>query len=170
MGAGALCRLIADTPERFERIVLFLPAPLDGVRPPRAEARLARLLAAVESGEAALVARAVEPELPPSALNTPSGRSHLRQRVEQLTADGLARELGTLWREPAVPDESALAAFRGRALVIGCVGDDVHPAPVAERLAGLLPGAVLHVYDRPAVLWTQRKDLRERVSAFLNAA
>jgi 3-oxoadipate enol-lactonase len=33
-----------------------------------------------------------------------------------------------------------------------------------------LPGAVLHVYDRPAVLWTQRKDLRERVSAFLNAA
>jgi 3-oxoadipate enol-lactonase len=140
------------------------------VRAPQAEARLARLLAAVESGEAALVAEAVEPELPPSVRNTPTGWSYLRQRVEQLLTDGLAPELDTLWRAPAVPDESALAAFRGRALVIGCVGDDVHPAPVAERLAGLLPGAELHVYDRPAVLWTKRKELRERISAFLNAA
>ncbi|MEU7903146.1 alpha/beta hydrolase [Actinoplanes sp. NPDC049118] len=169
MGAGALCRLLADTPGRFERIVLYLPAPLDGVRPPQAAARLTRLLAAVESGEAALVAEAVEPELPPSVRNTPTGWSYLRQRVEQLLTDGLAPELDTLWRAPAVPDTSALAAFPGRALVIGCVGDDVHPAPVAERLAGLLPDAELHVYDRPAVLWTKRKELRERISAFLNA-
>jgi len=169
MGAGALCRLLVSTPDRFERIVLYLPSPLDGVRPPVAETRLTRLLAAVESGEAALVAEAVEPELPPSVRNTPTGWSYLRQRVEQLLTDGLAPELDTLWRAPAVPDESVLAAFPGRALVIGCVGDDVHPAPVAERLAGLLPDAELQVYDRPALLWTHRKELRERISAFLNA-
>ncbi|MFI7541341.1 alpha/beta fold hydrolase [Actinoplanes sp. NPDC049599] len=168
MGAGALCRVLAATPERFERIVLYLPAPLDGVRPPVAAARLARLLAAVESGEASLVAEAVEPELPPSVRNTPTGWSYLRQRVEQLLTDGLAPELDTLWRAPAVPDESVLAAFPGRALVIGCVGDDVHPAPVAERLAGLLPSAELQVYERPALLWTHRKELRERISTFLN--
>src|SRR4029453_3682141 len=52
MGAGALCRLLADTPDRFERVVLYLPAPLDGVRPPVAVARLSRLLAAVGSGGA----------------------------------------------------------------------------------------------------------------------
>lgn len=68
-----------------------------------------------------------------------------------------------------MPDTSALASFPGRALVIGCVGDDVHPVPVAERLAALLPDAELHVYDRPAVLWTKRTELRQRVSAFLNA-
>jgi len=169
MGSGALCRLLAARPDRFERIVLYLPAPLDGVRPPVAETRLRRLLAAVESGEAALVAEAVEPELPPSVRNTPTGWSYLRQRVEQLLTDAPAPELDTLWRAPAVPDESALAAFSGRALVIGCVGDEVHPAKVAERLAGLLPGADLHVYDRPAVLWTNRRELRERISAFLNA-
>jgi 3-oxoadipate enol-lactonase len=168
MGAGALCRVLAATPERFERIVLYLPAPLDGVRPPAAAARLARLLAAVESGEAALVADAVELELPPSVRNTPTGWSYLRQRVEQLLTDGLAPELDTLWRAPAVPDESLLSAFTGRALVIGCVGDDVHPAPVAERLAGLLSRAELQVYDRPALLWTHRKELRERISTFLN--
>jgi len=45
----------------------------------------------------------------------------------------------------------------------------VHPAPVAERLAGLLQQAELEVYDRPALLWTHRKELRERISTFLNA-
>lgn len=168
MGAGALCRLLADTPDRFERVVLYLPAPLDGVRPPVAVARLERLLAAVASGEAAAVAEAVEAELPPSVRNTPAGWSYLRQRVEQLQRDGLAPELETLWPEPAVPDEGRLRLVTGKALVIGCVGDDVHPVAVAERLAGLLPHAALHVYDRPAMLWHSRKELRERISTFLN--
>jgi len=45
----------------------------------------------------------------------------------------------------------------------------VHPVSVAERLAGVFPQATLHVYDRPAVLWTNRQELRERISGFLNA-
>jgi 3-oxoadipate enol-lactonase len=168
MGSSALCRLLASTPDRFERVVLYLPAPLDGVHPPAAGARLERLLAAVESGEAAAVAEAVEPELPASVRNTPTGWSYLRQRVEQLLRHGLAPQLDTLWRAPALPDESVLGAFRGDAMVIGCRGDDVHPVAVAERLASLLPGARLHVYDRPAVLWNNRPELRDRISAFLN--
>jgi pimeloyl-ACP methyl ester carboxylesterase len=168
MGAGALCRLLADTPDRFERVVLYLPAPLDGVRSPVAATRLQRLLAAVQSGEAAAVAEAVEAELPPSVRNTPAGWSYLRQRVEQLQRDGLAAELDTLWPEPAVPDDRALPLVTAKALVIGCIGDDVHPVAVAERLAGLMPRADLHVYDRPAMLWHSRKELRERISTFLN--
>jgi 3-oxoadipate enol-lactonase len=169
MGAAALARLVSETPDEFERVVFYLPAPLDGTRPAAAEARVERLLAAVESGEAASIAAAVEFELPASVRNTPTGWSYLRQRVEQLQTDGLAAELTSLWHEPAVPDESKLAAFRGRALVLGCLGDDVHPAAWAERLAELLPGAELVVYDRPAVLWTNRSELRERISSFLNS-
>jgi 3-oxoadipate enol-lactonase len=169
MGAGALCRLLATTPDRFHRVVLYLPAPFGGVRPPPAAARLERLLAAIETGEAAAVAEAVEPELPPSVRNTPTGWAYLRQRVQQLLDDGLAPELDTLWHAPAVSDESVLARFSGQALVVGCVGDEVHPAAVAERLAGLLPGAQLHIYDHPAVLWTKRRELRDRISTFLNA-
>jgi 3-oxoadipate enol-lactonase len=168
MGAAALCRLLAESPARFERVVCYLPAPLDGTRPAAAEARVERLLAAVESGEAASIAAAVESELPPSVRNTATGWGFLRQRVEQLQRDGLAAELATLWHEPAVPDVTALREFRGRALVLGCVGDDVHPVAWAERLAGLLPDAELYVYDRPAVLWTNRAELRGRISAFLN--
>ncbi|MFD0818937.1 alpha/beta hydrolase, partial [Micromonospora zhanjiangensis] len=38
----------------------------------------------------------------------------------------------------------------------------------AEQFAAALPHATLHVYDRPAVLWTNRADLRDRISEFLN--
>ncbi len=168
MGAGALARLLSETPDRFERVVFYLPAPLDGTRPAAAEARIERLLAATESGEAAAIAAAAEDELPAPVRNTPAGWGYLRQRVEQLQRDGLAPELSTLWQEPAVPDESVLRAFRGRALVLGCLGDDVHPVAWAERLAAVLPGAALHVYDRPSVLWNKRTELRERISGFLN--
>ncbi|GAB1643345.1 alpha/beta hydrolase [Krasilnikovia sp. MM14-A1259] len=184
MGAAALCRLLAQQPDRFARVVLFLPAPLDGTRPPAARARLERLLAALgDPGDAAALrvghqaagvgdaalAEAVGSELPLVIRATPPGRAYVRQRVEQLRRDGLAPELGTLWPAPAVPDERALRAFEGRALVLGCTGDEVHPAAVAERVAACLPGAELHVYDHPAVLWTHRQDLRERISTFLNA-
>jgi pimeloyl-ACP methyl ester carboxylesterase len=63
-----------------------------------------------------------------------------------------------------------LARVTVPALVIGCTGDDLHPAPVAERLAAALPHATLHVYDQPGVLWTARADLRQRISGFLAAA
>ncbi|WP_407650793.1 alpha/beta fold hydrolase [Actinoplanes lobatus] len=169
MGAAALCRLLTEAPDRFERVVLYLPAALEGSRTAASVQRLSRLLASVESGEAAMIAAAVEQELPSSVRNTPAGWSFLRQRVEQLQRDGLAPEVETLWSAPPVADESLLRLFRGRALVIGCLGDEVHPVAWAERIAGLLPGAELEVYDRPAVLWNNRADLRDRVSAFLNA-
>ncbi|WP_109595309.1 alpha/beta fold hydrolase [Actinoplanes xinjiangensis] len=168
MGAAALCRLLATGPDRFERIVLYLPAPLDGVRATASVRRLERLLASVESGEAAMIADAVEQEIPPSVRNTPAGWSFLRQRVEQLQRDGLAPELESVWSAPALAEEWLLKEFRGRALVIGCQGDETHPAAWAERIAGLLPGAELELYDRPAVLWSNRAALRDRISEFLN--
>ncbi|MEU8656613.1 alpha/beta fold hydrolase [Actinoplanes philippinensis] len=169
MGAAALCRLLAESPDRFERVVLYLPAPLDGARAAVSVQRLERLLASVESGEAAMIADAVEREMPPSVRNTPAGWSYLRQRVEQLQRDGLAPEIESVWSAPALAEETLLKEFRGRALVIGCLGDETHPASWAERIAGLLPEADLEVYDRPAVLWSNRAALRARVSSFLNA-
>ncbi|BEL11132.1 3-oxoadipate enol-lactonase [Actinoplanes sichuanensis] len=168
MGAAALCRLLATDPDRFERVVLYLPAPLDGVRAAVSVQRLERLLASVESGEAAMIADAVEREIPPSVRNTPAGWSFLRQRVDQLQRDGLAPEIESVWSAPALTEEWLLKEFRGRALVIGCVGDETHPVTWAERIAGLLPGAELEVFDRPAVLWSSRAALRDRISEFLN--
>jgi 3-oxoadipate enol-lactonase len=168
LGAGALCRLLVDSPGRFERAVFFLPAVLDTPRPVVARYRLRALLDAIEAGDAAAVAEVIALETPIHVRNSPAGWAYLRQRLDQLMRDGLAAGVATLPDEVAVPDTGALAAVTARSLVIACRGDELHPVPVAERLAATLPDATLHVYDRPGVLWTQRGDLRERISGFLN--
>jgi len=122
----------------------------------------------VESGDASAVADVVQAELPPAVRNTPAGWAYLRQRLDQLLRDGLAPGLAGLPEQAPLRDAGSLAAVTAQALVIGCAGDDLHPVEVAEQLAAALPRATLHVYDRPGVLWTERADLRSRISAFLN--
>jgi 3-oxoadipate enol-lactonase len=168
LGAGALTALLAEAPKRFERVMFFLPAVVDRPRSPVARQRLTALLHAVAAGDAPAVAEIVGAELPDGVRETPAGQAYLRQRTDQLARDGLAAALATLPEQVAVADRSALAAVTARALIIGARGDDLHPADVAEDLATALPRADLHMYDEPGVLWTQRADLRARISSFFN--
>jgi 3-oxoadipate enol-lactonase len=169
LGAGALTRLVADSPDRFDRLVFFLPAVLDLPRPAPVKGRLATLAAAVEAGDVSAVADAISTEIPPNLRGTPAIWAYLRQRIDQLMRDGLAADLASLAEEVAVADPTRLNRVTARTLVIGCAGDELHPVAVAERLATVLPNATLHVYDRPGVVWTERADLRARISEFLNA-
>ncbi|MDG4822570.1 alpha/beta hydrolase [Asanoa sp. WMMD1127] len=169
LGAGALTRLVADNPDRFERLVFFLPAVLDLPRPAAVKARLAALATAIEAGDVAAVADAISVEFPPTLRGTPAVWAYLRQRIDQLMRDGLAGDLASLADRHPVADLTPLHSVTARALVIACAGDEVHPVAVAERLAQALPNATLHVYDRPGVVWTDRTDLRARISGFLNA-
>jgi 3-oxoadipate enol-lactonase len=169
LGAGALCRLLADDAGRFDRVVLFLPAVLDTPRAPAARERLSALLDALSDGDAARIAGVLAQDIPPSLRNNAAAWSFLRQRLEQLMSDGLAPGLASLPDQVAVADRSALGGITARALVIGCHGDELHPAAVAEQLAAALPNAVLYVYDKPGPLWTRRADLRDRIATFLNA-
>jgi 3-oxoadipate enol-lactonase len=168
LGAGALARVLWESPERFERVVFVLPAVLDEPRPEVARRRLTELLSAVRTGDAATVAEAVAVEVPPAVRNTPAGWAYLRQRVDQLTRDGLGAGLANLAGQVAIRQREDLAGVTAPALVIGCAGDDLHPVAVAEQLADALPAATLHVYDKPGLLWAHRADLRERISTFLN--
>nr|BFE63664.1 3-oxoadipate enol-lactonase [Dactylosporangium thailandense] len=169
LGAGALTRLLADNPGRFERAVFFLPAVLDAPRAAAAQERLSALLEAIEAGDAASVADVISQEIPAQLRNSPPVWAFLRQRLDQLMRDGLAAGLASLPEQAAVTDRDDLAAVSAECLVIGCRGDDLHPVSVAEQLAGALPKAELHIYDRPGIVWTQRADLRTRISDFLNA-
>ena len=172
LGAGALCRLLADNPGRFDRVVCYLPAALDDARPAAAvtaaKERFEALLEAVQAGDSAAVAEVIAQEAPAPVRNTPAAWAYVRQRLDQLMRDGLAEGLADLPEQVPVPDVAPLAEVRAPAMVIGCRGDEVHPVEVAERLAAALPSATLHVYDRPGVLWTERADLRERIASFLN--
>jgi pimeloyl-ACP methyl ester carboxylesterase len=168
LGAGALCRLLAQTPDRFERLVFFLPAVLDEVRPAAAMSRAQALLEAVTADDAPTAATLLSSEIPASLRDRPAAWRYVRERLEGLLKDGLAAGLADLPGQTALPDRAVLAAVAAPALVIGCRGEAAHPPVVAEQLAEILPNASLHIYDQPAVLWTNRTDLRTRVSEFLN--
>jgi len=171
LGAGALVRLLADNPTRFERVVFFLPAALASPREPAISERFDALLEAAEEQDPAGLADVISLEIPPSVRATPGGWAYLRQRVEQIVHFGLSPALADLPRQAPLPDASAVAALRAvtaEALVLGCHNDDVHPAYVAEELADALPKSELHLYDAPGVLCNERADVRARVASFLN--
>jgi len=169
LGAGALCRLLADDPTRFTRVVVFLPAVLDVPRAAPARLRLDALWSAIESRDPASVARVIAEEVPSDLRHSAAAASFIQQRVDQLLRDGLGAGLAGLPDQVPVEDRTLLTKVAADALVIGCRGDDLHPSAVAEDVAHALPHATLHVYDEPAVLWTRRADLRDRVAGFLNA-
>lgn len=168
LGAGALCRLLAQTPDRFERVVFFIPAALDQTRPMATASRVQALLAAVHAADAPTAATLLAAEIPASLRDRPAAWRYVRERLDALLRDGLAPGLSGLPAQSALPDRSVLAAVTVPVLVIACKGDAAHPPSVAEQLAAVLPNAVLYVYDQPAVLWTNRTDLRGRISEFLN--
>ncbi|MBA3489232.1 MAG: alpha/beta hydrolase [Longispora sp.] len=168
LGAGALCRLLTVTPDRFERLVFFLPAVLDEPRPAASRTRLAALIRAVTSGDRDAVAAEVAREIPEELRGTAEARAYAVTRTRNLLASGLSTGLADLPDATAVTDRASLTAVTAPALVLGCRGDVLHPVGVAERLAESLPTATLHVYDEPYPMWRQRGDVRRRVSEFLN--
>lgn len=168
LGAGALCRLLAVRPDRFERLVFFLPAVLHRPRDGASRRRMAALVAASVSGDRERATELVTAEVPVAFRGTPAAAAFVSQRVDTLLNPELGAGLADLPSAVAVPDPAALSAVAAPALVLACHGDPAHPLAVAEELAGALGNATLHRYPEPGVLWTHRTDLRRRISGFLN--
>lgn len=168
MGAGALTRLLAEAPDRFERVVFFLPAVLDRPRADLEPSRLAALADALETGDRPRLERLLLDEQPEGVRDLPGVGGYVRARARMLLDSGLAPALRALPARVAVEDRAALAAVRVPALVVGQQGDDVHPAAVAEELAAALPHARLHVFSQAGAMWLAPRRLREVVAGFLN--
>lgn len=166
MGAGALCRLLSQTPDRFERVVLYLPAVIDVPRGAEAMTRLQSLDASTATE--AEVADAVLADVPAAVRDTAAARAYAQTRAQVLCLPSMRHAARNLANDVAVTDASALTKVTAPVLILGCVDDVAHPSSVAERLAQLFPNASLHIYDSPDVVWTKRQDLRARVSGFLD--
>ncbi|SHE50248.1 alpha/beta fold hydrolase [Streptoalloteichus hindustanus] len=170
LGAGAVTRLLAERPDRFERLVLLLPAVLDRPRATPAVWALERLAEAVahaeDSGDTDPLRELVAAELPPGV---PVG-DYVDQRCAALLRLGAALR--------AMPDQvpladvgeagAVLAAVRAPALVVGATRDPLHAEQVAKATAAALPAGRLELVDSPAPLVTHRRELRAAISAFLD--
>lgn len=168
MGAGALLSLLARRPDRFARVVLFLPAALDRPRSDEAVRRAQSLADVLDAGGD--VEQHVLAELPADLRATTAARAYARARAAHLRASpGVAVALRSLPLSSPVDDRSRLAAVTAEVLLLAQEGDPLHPAQVARELAAVLPRARLVVFDRPGVVFRERARLRELVSGALGA-
>ncbi|SEP82010.1 hypothetical protein SAMN05216188_101589 [Lentzea xinjiangensis] len=139
LGAGALVRLLSLHPGRFRRVALLLPAVLDQPRPPFT----LRQLSDLTTGPPAYVAE------------RRAALTRLEAAAEQLPG------------QVAVADASSLAAVSIPVLVIGAVGDPLHPEDVAKATAAAFPRGDLWLIGSPAPMITHRAELRRRLAEFL---
>ena len=168
MGAGALLSLLSRRPDRFERVVLFLPAAIDRPRTDEAVRRVGGLAAALEAGDRAQVERRVLEELPGDLHEDRAVQAYARARAAHLlTSPGVAVALRALPAVIPVPDRRLLSAVTGEVLLLAQEGDPLHPAQVARELAAVLPRARLVVFDQPGVVFRERGRLRAEISGFL---
>lgn len=167
MGAGALMRLLADGPTRFEKIVLVLPASIDRPRVDESVVRLDRTAALVDAGDVAGVAELLRAEQPKAVRDRPDVVVWTRRRAERLVRTPVSLALRSLPGQSPLTDRAAIAAVDVPALVLGQEGDTTHPAEVARELGGLLPQAHVVVFPEGGLLWTHRQRVRELISAFL---
>lgn len=166
MGAGALLSLLSRRPDRFERVVLFLPAAVDLPRTDAAVRRLSTLAAALDAGDRTAVADAVREEVP---AGLPGVEAYVRARTAYLLASpGVGAALRGLPAGTPVPDRSRLSAVSAEVLLLAQEGDPLHPAQVARELAAVLPRVRLVVFDQPGVVFRERARLRAEVAAFLS--
>jgi pimeloyl-ACP methyl ester carboxylesterase len=172
LGAGALVRLLADHPTRFERVVLALPGMLTG---PRSDAELSLTDALADAlvdgpgGDPTATASALVQIQPESVRGRTDVKLWARRHAAELggrrdTADAIR----LLPRATAVDSLQALRDVGAEVLVLAQRGDAVHPLASAEALVCALPRAQLVVSDVPWI-WGGRSALRETVSGFLNA-
>jgi 3-oxoadipate enol-lactonase len=168
LGAGALMRAAARTPDRFERLVFVLPAAIDEARHDRATRQLQAMAGLVAEPHVGSLAQALLDQQPPAARTRPDVTLWANRKARRLADSTVARALRELPTQRPLADRSALAAVTCPALVIGQEEDDAHPAAVAVELAAALPHADLHIYDGQGLVWSHRDELRALISGFLN--
>ena len=170
MGAGALLNLLADQPERFERLLFFIPARIDEPNPASKERYpvLAHLLETYPLEEVA--DRVIEaPESQPLFAARPAWRELMRARILGMNATGVPRALRAFVDgRPPVSDAALLRRVEAPALVLAHENDPIHPAAVARRLGELLPNAEVRIWAEQLAMLDDFGAFADTVGSFLS--
>ncbi len=168
MGAGALCTILARHPDRFERLVLVLPALFDRPRPD-ADDRFRRLADAVDARDTATAREILAAEQPALVRDRPDVRAWVEAQVTDLMVGRPVRFLRDLAAAVPLPPggRDALAAVTAPVLVLGQEADETHPAAVAEEIAHAFPNGRCVIFPEGGLLWSHRARVRAELSVFL---
>lgn len=169
MGAGSILTVLLRDPQRFERVVLVIPAVVDSPRNSAGLVRYAGMARASRENDDATIRAQLESELPAAVRSSPAAQAWVEQQTEVFLRPGMAEALRDMPHAVPVPDVALLSSLDLPVLVLAQRGDEVHPVSSAERLAQHLPNARLQVFDENGLLWGHRARVREVVGEFFNA-
>lgn len=170
LGAGAIMHLLADRPDRFERLVFLLPAGLDVPFPYKDRVRHTAYLLEGKTREEAIAAVLADRE----AAGIYSQSPWLRQLDQALWADlnprGVAKAIREVIEDWPVRDRELLRRVEAPILLICREGDAIHPAELGRVLHELMPNSELLVFADEVAMVNAIPALVERVAGFLRAA
>lgn len=170
MGAGAILRLLAHSPKRFERVALVMPAVLDSPRESPGLVRYRALATAASNRDVDAIRAYLAAEVPPQVPHTETLAAWLDAQATSFATPGMAQALRELPHHAPLDDLASLREVDIPVLILAQQGDDVHPVASAERLAQALPNAQLEVFDASGLLWGHRTQVRQVVGSFFNTA
>jgi pimeloyl-ACP methyl ester carboxylesterase len=167
LGAGAICRLLATDPRRFERLVFLLPAGLD--RPFREKDRLLRTAELLETKprEEAIDAILSDPERVRVYERFPAMRQLDEATWDHADLLALATAIREVIEDVPIPDRELLRRVEAPALVICGDGDSTHPARVARVIAELMPNAELLEYRDDVSMYEAIPQIVQRVGVLV---
>jgi pimeloyl-ACP methyl ester carboxylesterase len=167
LGAGAITHILGDRPDRFERIVLLLPAALD--LPLETHDDYDRTASRFEglTREEALDAILTDPARLATYERTPSLREWDALLWQDVNPRGIARAIREVTRDIAIADRELLRRVTAPVLLLCREGDPIHPAELGRVLRDLLPAAELVMLPPEEELAGAIPRLVDRVIAFL---
>jgi 3-oxoadipate enol-lactonase len=166
LGAAVLVNLLAREPDRFDRVILALPAVLDDVHE-AATVRVTKELAdAIDANDQIAIGRGLLNLQPAVVRGRTDVRIWARRRASEIGGTS-STVLRSLVDQAPLLSAADLTKVSVPVLVLAQKGDDVHPVTTADRLGELMPKATVMVSDDPW-LWSARSRLREVVAGFLN--
>ncbi len=167
LGSGALLRALSRDASRFDRLAFVLPAAIDGTRRDGATARLLRLGAAIDRGDARGAADVLLEELPEEIRERRGVAALVLRRAAQLVTRPAPSPRS---HDRPLPDRALLARLTLPVLVIAQEEDNLHPADLAAELHRELPQSELLTLPPGGVFWTAGREAQTALARHLAEA
>jgi pimeloyl-ACP methyl ester carboxylesterase len=165
LGAGALLRVLAAEPARFERLAFVLPAALDATRADGATLRLQALGAAIDRGDLDAVVALLLHEVPEQVRARRGVHLLLSRRASQLMERPSPQPLSD---DRPLHGRAVLRLVEAPSLVVCQADDPLHRIDVAAELAGALPaGTGLLELPPGGVFWTASRTAQQALADHL---
>jgi 3-oxoadipate enol-lactonase len=169
LGAGAIGHLLTVRPDRFDKLILLLPAGLD--QPFRHKDRLLHTAGLMDgkSTVEAIEAITADPGRVQGYVDYPWLRDFDLQRLQELNTVGVPRAIREVIEDWPLEDREQMRKVTAPTLLICREGDDIHPAEVGRILAAVMPNAELMLFRDGDEMYRAIPEIVARVREFVLA-